>query len=406
MSEQREFDLVLFGATGFTGRLVAEYLLEIDAPVRWALAGRSKAKLEAVVAELAARSPKARSLPLLIGDALDPTSVRALVGRTRVVCTTVGPYDKYGLPIVEACANAGVHYCDLTGETQFIRKSIDRAHAAAIESGARIVHCCGFDSIPSDLGTFMLAAHFAAKGDRLAEAHLRVKRATGGVSGGTIASMLNLMETLTTPEARRAVFDPYSLYPIGTPRGRDGRDLAGVARDAENGRWLAPFVMAAINARVVRRSNALLGFPYGEDFRYDETTDMGRGAGGLLRASAFTAGLGAFTAAAATGPGRKLLGRFLPAPGEGPTREARERGGFRIEILAKGKSGARATGVVIGRKDPGYGETAKMLSESALCLANDALGSKGGVLTPASAMGDALLARLRAAGMTFEVEAA
>jgi short subunit dehydrogenase-like uncharacterized protein len=402
----RELDLVLFGATGFTGKLVAEYLAKKTdrGPLRWALAGRNPEKLERVRDDLTALDPTLRDLPLLVGDSLDPVAVGGIVRRTRVVCTTVGPYAKYGSEIVAACAGEGVHYCDLTGETPWIRAMIAAHHAKAEASGARVTHCCGFDSIPSDLGVLMIHDHLAKQGKRLAEAHLRVVRMKGGASGGTVASMMNILEEARDPAVRRALFDPYSLNPEGARRGADQPDQNGPRRDADTDRWTAPFVMAAINTRVVRRSNALSGFAYGEGFRYDEAVDTGPGPAGYARAAAMSAGIGGAMALAALPPARGVLGRFLPSPGEGPSRTERERGGFRIEIRARSDGGERLTGVVVGTSDPGYGETSKMLGESALCLAFDELPPRGGVLTPATAMGMKLVERLRAAGMTFRVD--
>jgi short subunit dehydrogenase-like uncharacterized protein len=401
----KDFDLVLFGATGFTGRITAEYLLQKRPALRWALAGRSRDKLERVRAGLAAVDRAAEGLPLVVGDSLDPASVGAMVRRTRVVCTTVGPYARYGGPLVAACAEHGVHYCDLTGEPPFIRAAIDAHHERAAASGARIVPCCGFDSIPFDLGVFMLHDHLARQGGRLAEAHGRVLEVKGGPSGGTVATIMGVAESARDPAVRRVLFDPYALNPAGAPRGRDRGDQNGPRRDADTGRYTGPFLMAAVNTRIVRRSNALLGFPYGEGFRYDEAIDTGAGLPGLARAAALSAGVAGLLVAAALPPGRALLSRFLPAPGEGPSREQRERGSFRVEIHASGAAGERLKGVVGARRDPGYGATSIMLAESALSLAEDALPARGGVLTTASCMGMALVERLRNAGMTFEVRA-
>jgi short subunit dehydrogenase-like uncharacterized protein len=319
--------------------------------------------------------------------------------RAGVVCTTVGPYARHGEPLVAACAEHGTSYCDLTGEVPWIRAMIDAHHARAAATGARIVHCCGFDSVPSDLGVLLVHEHLAALGKQLREAHLRVVRMKGGVSGGTAASLLGVLEAASDPPVRRLLADAYSLVPEG-PRGADGLDQLAPKR--EDGRWTGPFVMAAVNTRIVRRTNALLGYPYGRDFRYDEAIDTGRGATGLATAAALTAGLGALAAVGSVAAGRRLIARFLPSPGEGPSREERERGGFVIEVRATATDGTRATAVVEGRRDPGYGGTARMLGESALCLAEDALPPRAGVLTPASAMGDALVRRLRAVGMTLE----
>jgi short subunit dehydrogenase-like uncharacterized protein len=400
----KDFDLVLFGATGFTGRLTAEYLVRKRPSLRWALAGRNRDKLERVREDLAAIDAAARDLPLVIGDSLDPASVDAMVRRTRVVCTTVGPYARYGGPLVAACAERGVHYCDLTGEPAFIRAAVDAHHARAAETGARIVPCCGFDSIPSDLGVLMLHEHLTRQGKQIGEAHLRVMKMKGGPSGGTIATVLDTLASAKDPAVRRALGDPYALNPQGAPRGSDGSDQIGVRRDEATGRWTGPFVMASINTRVVRRSNALLGFVYGEGFRYDEATDTGSGLAGLARAAALSAGVGAFMAVAMLAPGRKLLARFLPAPGEGPSAEQRERGFFRVKIQASTTGGEHVDAIVEARRDPGYGGTAIMLAESALCLAEDDLPARGGVLTTASCMGMTLVERLRKVGITFRVE--
>jgi short subunit dehydrogenase-like uncharacterized protein len=399
----RELDLVLFGATGFTGQLVAEYLVGRRAGVRWALGGRSREKLERVRAGLAALDPAARELPLVIGDSADRAAMDDVARRAKVVCTTVGPYDRYGATLVAACAEAGTAYCDLTGETPFMRRMIDRHHARAAQTGARIVHACGFDSIPSDLGVLMVHDELARRGDALAVAHFRLVRGSGGVSGGTVASMMTIAENVRDPVVRRAMGDPYALDPDDGARGPDGRDPLLPGRD-EGGRFTAPFVMGPANTRVVRRSNALLGYPYGRDFRYDEAIDTGRGLRGAGRAAAVSAGLVLGLAVIASPAGRRLAGRFLPAPGEGPDRETRQRGRFRVEIRAVGRSGARVVGVVAGDLDPGYGQTAVMLGETALALAADGLPERGGVLTPASALGMPLVERLRSAGMTFRVE--
>jgi short subunit dehydrogenase-like uncharacterized protein len=413
-AEQRRFDVVLFGATGFTGKLVAEYLAKA-APalpkLRWALAGRSKDKLEAVRRDLAALDGKLASLDLLLADAADPAALAKVAQETRVVCTTVGPYMKYGRALAAACAEAGTHYCDLTGETPFVRTSIDDNHARAQVTGARIVHCCGFDSIPSDLGTFMLAEEYKARGRQIGSAALFVGPMRGAASGGTIASMMTIFEQAGADRnIRRVAGDPYALLPDRkVDRGPDKSDQFGVKFEPRLGEWTGPFVMAAINTRIVRRSNALLGFQYGKGFRYSEVMSLGRGAKGLVRAGALTAGLGGFVALAASARGRKLLGRFLPAPGEGPDKAARDNGFFRIRILGEALEGSgpplHLLAKVEGKSDPGYGETAKMLGEAALCLALDGatLPAIAGVLTPASAMGAPLLSRLRAAGMVFTV---
>jgi short subunit dehydrogenase-like uncharacterized protein len=411
----RDFDLVLHGATGFTGRLVAEYLLTTygapGAELRWALSGRSAEKLERVREGLARETgvAGAKELPLLVADADDAAGLEVLAARTRVVCTTVGPYAKYGSKLVAACAAAGTHTCDLTGEVQWMRRMIDLHEETARSSGARIVHTCGFDSIPSDLGVLFLQREMRARhGATAAHVKLRVKGARGGMSGGTVASMLNMLEEAQhDPSVRRLVADPYALNPEGERQGPDGPDPTGPAWDADFDSWTAPFVMGAINTRVVRRSNALEGYPYGRDFRYDEAMLTGAGRGGWAKAAGASAGMGAVMVAGNLGPLRALLGRALPKPGQGPSRETREKGWFDLRLFgALERDPSKSVRVqVTGDRDPGYGSTAKMLGESAVCLAKDELPVQGGFWTPATAMGEALIARLEAkAGLRFAVD--
>ncbi len=394
----RTFDLVLFGATGFAGRLTAEYLAQhAPAGARIALAGRNGPKLEQLRAELPA---SAKAWPVLIADAGDAAALAKLAAQATAVCTTVGPYAKYGLPLVEACAKAGTHYCDLTGETQFIRDSIDRADATAKASGARIVHTCGFDSIPSDLG--VLALH-EALGTLLRATYVVVKM-KGGVSGGTIASMLNMLdEVKVNPSRRTLLSDPYALSPNREQEPKLGGegDLMGLRYDEFVDQWVAPFVMAAINTRVVRRSNALLDYAYGRQFRYAEVMGMKS----LFNAALFTGGLGLLMGSLVFGPTRKLVESRLPRPGEGPDEQTRKTGFLKVHIVGEGESGVKKTLEITGQGDPGYQLTALILGQAALCLAFDdaKLPRRAGVLTPATAMGRTLIDRLVAAGMTFTV---
>ncbi|NVB43157.1 saccharopine dehydrogenase NADP-binding domain-containing protein [Pseudenhygromyxa sp. WMMC2535] len=408
---KRDHDLVLWGATGFTGALVAEYLVRNGAldELRLALAGRSRDKLEALRDQLAAIVPAAAELPLLIGDSFDRASLDAIASSTKVVCSTVGPYAKYGEAVVAACVTHGTHYCDLTGEAQFVHRMIASHHERAVLNGARIVHCCGYDSLPSDLGTYMLHRAFAERGGHVERVRFFAGESKGGASGGTIASMLHMVDEVSRDRSvLKILANPYSLYPKSEPPGRDGGDQNGVRLDRDLGMWTGPFVMAAINAKVVRRSNALLDFAYGREFRYAESMSTGRGVRGLAFAAALSVGVGVGLGLMAIGPARRLIERRLPKPGEGPDRDTREAGYFVCRLIADGvdQSGRRLQlrGRVEGTNDPGYGETAKMLGESARCLALDALDSPGGIRTPASTMGDALLERLRRAGMTFRVE--
>ena len=403
----RPHDIVLFGATGFTGQLVAEYLAEHYGPsdVRVALAGRNAQKLERVRDDLKRAFPI--DWPILIADSFDQASLDRVASDASVVCTTVGPYQKYGAGLVAACVEHGTDYCDLTGETPFIREMVDQHHDRARETGARIVHCCGFDSIPSDIGTWMMHREMQAQHDaQLREVKFFAGEQKGGFSGGTVASMMLIAERIRKePELRKLLGHPYALNPPGERSGPDRNDSMGVKLDRDLGMWTGPFVMAAINTRVVRRSNAVMGYPYGRDFRYSERMSFGKGPRGMAMASMVAGGITGFMAAAAFEPTRNLLKKRLPDPGEGPSEEAREKGFFVVRLIAKGETAdgreVELRGRVEGKKDPGYGETAKMLGESALCLALEPSDREGGVLTPASAMGDALLARLRAADMVF-----
>ncbi len=404
----REFDVVLFGATSFVGRLTAAYLVTA-APdgARVALAGRSLERLREVRSSLA---PRAADWPLLVADTTAPSSLAQIAGAAGALATTVGPYRRYGLPVVEACAAAGTHYADLTGEVLFMREAIDRFDATARESGARIVHGCGFDSIPSDLGVLLL--HEAAMADgagQLEDTTLVVQAMRGGLSGGTFASMKGTVDDgRDDPELARLLEDPYGLSPDRQAEPHLGAeaDLLGVRHEPELGIWVGPFIMSSVNTRVVRRSNALLGWAYGPRFRYREVMGFGSGPIAPVLATAMAGGVSALAAGLAFGPSRAVLDRILPSPGEGPNACSRERGFFRIEIHTRTSSGARYACRVAAEGDPGYKATAVMLGESALSLALDAerLPPRAGVLTPASAIGESLVDRLRAAGQTFEVQ--
>ena len=403
-----KLDLVVYGATGFVGKLTAAYLAE-NAPegVRIGLAGRSRERLEEVRHRLGGR---ALDWPVLVADSQDAAALADIAEGTTAIATTVGPYGKYGMPLVEVCARTGTHYADLTGEVPFMRQTIDHHDAKARETGARIVHAAGFDSIPSDLGVLLL--HEAAKrggAGELEDTTLVVTGLKGGLSGGILDSMRTEIAAMATdPDRRRAAVDPYSLSPQRDKEPDLGRqvDLGGPQRDAELGQWTAPFVMATSNTRVVRRSNALQDWAYGRRFRYREVMATGAGPVGLAKAAAITAGLGAFAGSMAFRPTRNLLGHVLPKPGEGPSEKTRQNGYFRIEVHARTSSGARYVAHVAAKGDPGYAATAVMLGESGLALAldGDALPPTAGVLTPATGIGMPLVQRLQERGFTLRVE--
>lgn len=407
---RRAYDVVVFGATGFTGKLVAEYLAQRAPPgLRWAIAGRTESKLAAVKEELARLAPAASGLGVLVADSADASAVARIAQSTQVVCTTVGPYLKYGALLAHACAENGTSYCDLTGEVPFTRRSIDENHARAQETKARVVHSSGFDSVPSDLAALLLHRAFQQHGKAIASASAFVGPVKGAFSGGTVATVMELLAAAGhDPEQRSLQGDPYALLPDRSrDRGPDRGDQMGVRFDPLLKEWTAPWLMAGINTRVVRRSNALQDFAYGKGFSYREVMSMGRGPAGFTRSAGLTMGLGAFVGLASFGAGRAVLSPLLPKPGEGPSKADRDAGFFRMRVIGEG-DGLRIDALVEGKGDPGYAGTAVMLGESALCLALDAekLPARYGVLTPASAMGMALVERLRAAGLTFETRVA
>ncbi len=404
----RDLDVVVFGATGFVGALVAGYLAE-HAPVgvRIGLAGRSHQRLAQVRDGLA---PAAAGWPLLVADTRDAQSLKAMVEATRVVATTVGPYARYGMAVVQACARAGTDYADLTGEVLFVRDSLDGCGELSAASGARIVHSCGFDSIPSDLGVLLLFEQARADDEgQLEDTTLVVTSLKGGFSGGTIDSMRATAEAVAADRTLlRLLADPYSLSPDRRAEPDLGRqsDVAGIRRDRELGVWVGPFVMAPYNTRIVRLSNALQDWAYGPRFRYREDMSYGSGVTAPLSAAAVSAGTAGALVGLGFRPTRAVLDRFLPAPGEGPSEESRRRGRFEMTLRTRTSTGARYRCVVAARGDPGYQATSVMLGESALCLALDReqLPDRVGVLTPATAMGDRLVDRLRVAGFTLAVE--
>ena len=402
-------NLVAFGATSFVGRILCRYLLgEFGAQgeMKWAAAGRSKAKLEELRSSLGA---KAGTLPLVVADAADEASLRKLCASTRVVVSTVGPYALYGEPLVKACAESGTDYCDLSGEVQWIRRMVQGYEAMARKSGARIVHCCGFDSIPSDMGVHFLQRQAMKRfGAPCTRVKMRVKVMRGGLSGGTVASLMNVVkEAAANPALRKELADPYSLCPPGSAPNVRQPNVRLAEFDVDFGAWVAPFVMSAINTRIVQRTNALLDQAYGADFTYDEAMLMGRGLKGQFAATAMAAGLAGFMLAGAIPPARAALELFvLPKPGEGPSSEAQRKGFFDLRFVGTTADGRQIRTKVTGDRDPGYGSTGKMLGQAAACLALDInkAATPGGFWTPAAIFGDRLIQRLIAyAGLTFEL---
>lgn len=400
----REFDVVLYGASSFVGKFVAQHLLQRARAtgLRWAIAGRSAAKLEAIKQELGVPD-----LPVLLAEAHDPAALNALAAKTRAIASTVGPYALYGSELVGACVQQGTDYCDLTAEIPWVRRMMDVHGATAARTGARIVHGCGFDSIPSDLGTWFLQQNAQEQfGAPCGFVKMRLKKASGGFSGGTIASLTDMVTTgVADAEARQLLLNPYALMDFGSAGSQKDKWLAAYDRDA--GEWRAPFIMAPINSRVVQRTHFLLGQPWGVDFVYDEAMLTGRGVFGAAIAGGVTAALGSLVGMMALKPTRKLLQKVLPAPGEGPSLAAIEKGFFEMHAYGRTSKGQQIKVVIKGERDPGYGATSRMLAEAAMSLAldRDEKSVGGGFWTPATAMGQKLVDRLeKHAGMSFRVE--
>jgi short subunit dehydrogenase-like uncharacterized protein len=401
-------DLVLYGASSFVGKLVARHLSEREQAtgLRWALAGRSLAALERVRNSL---GEGAKSLPLMVADARDSQALLRMAGQTKVVLSCVGPYALLGSDLVAACTATGTDYCDLTGEPQWVAQMIAQHGPRASTSGARIVHCCGFDSVPSDLGVWLVQQEAIRRtGVPCLEIDTRVLTIKGGVSGGTVASMLNVLEQAVRDKSLRALLmNPYALC-------SDRPDAARVAQhdvrlpefDAALGQWCAPFVMASVNSKVVMRSHALM-HP-ATSLRYTEAMAMGPGPVGFGKASALAGALGGFVVAGAVPPSRWALKTFVvPKPGQGPSAEQQRAGRFAFLLRGKPNHGEAVTVKFMGDRDPGYGATARMVGEAALSLVFDRLQKKreGGFFTPASLMGASLMERLQAhAGIRVLIE--
>jgi short subunit dehydrogenase-like uncharacterized protein len=402
MNESREFDIIIWGASGFTGRLVALYLFDkygTTGDLKWAMGGRNLTKLEKVREEVADKN-----VPLVIANSNDKVSLLNMVKRTKVICTTVGPYAKYGSNLVEACIKSQIHYCDLAGEVQWMNKMINRHHEAAKVNGSKIVHACGFDSIPSDMGVYFIQKESKAKRGSIAQKiKMRVAAISGGISGGTYASLSQVLEEAQKDKmVYKILTNPYALNPIDKQVGKDKSDLRSVIFDEASQSWIGPFIMASINTKVVRRSNVLSSYAYGESFRYDEATIFGKGFLGRVKGILCSIPIGLIMYAKQGSLLKKGLDILFPIPGEGPTKQKMENGFYNLRFYITLADGENAFAKVTGDMDPGYGSSSKMLAESAVCLAKDKLSNTSGILTPSLAMGDSLLKRLeKNAGLAF-----
>ena len=407
-THERPYDIVLFGATGFVGKLAAQQLAKAENDdLVIALAGRNTSKLD----DVAAQFPRTPGWELVVTDASSSEQVDQLARRSRVVITTVGPFARYGMPLAEACAAAGTHYVDLTGEVLYHHDVIDRCDAAARESGARIVPSCGYDSVPSDLAVFELARVASENGDGTLTATTTYASMKGGMSGGTIASAMQQADDVAAdPERRKIATDKFALSPdrAAEPSG-EFKDSMSVWHSDDLDAWVAPFIMASYNTRVVRRSNALLGHAYGDGFRYREVMKVGSGNAGRVKANVARAAVAGGFAALGLKPARPLVQKLVPQPGTGPDQKSRDAGFFRMDVRTTTTSGAKYRSIVSAQGDPGYNATAVMLTQAALTLAHDDLpklpgGADGGVLTPAVALGQPYITRLRNHGFDIKAE--
>ena len=411
MSLNRSFDVVLWGATGAVGRRVAHHFATRNevCGLRWAIGGRNEQKLKTVRANL---PTSAKNIPIVIGDSFDRVSLDAIVARTKVVCSTVGPYAKFGSELVASCVRSGTHYCDLSGEAHWMRRMIDTHQGEAEDSGSRIVHACGFDSVPSDLSVYLLQTRAKERhGKPCNQVRMRVTAMRGGFSGGTAASLVYAIEEgRRDPSISRFMTEPYALNPEGERQGPDQPETMmplKVRFDENLDGWTMPFFMSPMNTKVVRRSNAILGYRYGRSFRDEEAIFTGRGATGWALALLGALGTRLFMITMRMSPTRHLLKKFvLPKSGEGPDQEMREKSAYEIIQIGELDVGTTMRIRVRGKGDPGVESTSRMFVECVLCLAEDAekIVVGGGFWTPASAMGELLLTRLEThAGLTFEI---
>ena len=418
-TDKRAYTIVLYGATSFVGQITAHYLAQFLAEqnkdnssksVTWAIAGRDEDKLKKLQDEIASKQDEdADKVDIIIANSDDDASLDAMTQQTQVIISTVGPYLKYGEPLIKYCAQNGTDYVDLTGEAIFIKDMLDKYQDTAKQSGARIVNSCGFDSIPSDLGVYFTQQQALDKFNQACETiHMRVKADKGGLSGGTIASMATIFEEVGEDKSRRKqVANPYLLNDDSDAPTLRQKNVGKPEYDGEHKRWLAPFVMASINTRIVHRSNQLLSYEYGREFKYDEAMWMQDGTKGKLMSYGLSAGLLGFASAMMFKPSRELLSKHvLPKSGSGPSKSEQENGFFDIRFFGTTTKQDTISTKVTGDRDPGYGSTSRMLTQSALCLAQDISQDEvaGGFWTPASAMGDKLMQRLEDhAGLSFEV---
>ena len=402
MNAQKKLDLVIWGATGFTGKLVCEYITNSynSKDLNWTVAGRNEEKLLKLKNRLNIKNS------ILIGNSNDKSSLEKICGKTKVICSTVGPYALYGTNLIHACIKMKTNYCDISGETQWIRKIIDTFHEKAKKQKIKIVNSCGFDSIPSDMGVYFCQSnYYKENGEYANEINMRVAGTRGGFSGGTYNSLTNVIhEASLNKSVRKILNNPYGLNPINEQSGPDKKDLKSVEYDNEAKSWIAPFVMAGINTKIVRRSNALLNYKYGNSFLYSEAVLVGNGILGKI--IGYLSLIPILMVIQKKGSViKKIVDLFVPKAGEGPSKKQRENGFFSLKFFF-GNNRQRYLAKVTGDMDPGYGSTSKMLAECAICLAlEDTLNENYGVITPSVAFEENILERLQNnAGLEFSMK--
>ena len=414
MKKNIKNDLIVFGATGFTGKLVIEYLIKNygtkNQKFTWAIAGRDKAKLEELKQSFIGIDSQSVNIETYVADSFNSQSLDILTSSCRIIISTVGPYLKYGLPLVESCVKNHTNYCDLTGEVPFIRESIDLFHEKALNNKCRVIHSCGFDSIPSDLGVLLLQKNSLEKFNKVCEkVNLYVRSIKGGVSGGTISSMINIKKYIHShPDKRNVLKSPYSLNPIDKINNSTRQPvLKSVRWDNSFNKWTSPFLMSGVNTRVVQRTNAIAEFSYGKNFRYNEVSSFDSGLNGFLKAFNMLMILFFLQLSLRT---NLLIWIFkktiFPKPGEGPSKHKMKNGFFKMKIIGFINKIRKNSVTVTGDSDPGYSATAKMLTESAICilLNENKIPKKYGVLTPASGIGLILIERLKEKGISFTID--
>tara|TARA_B100001248_G_scaffold261824_1_gene254476 strand:- start:1823 stop:3079 length:1257 start_codon:yes stop_codon:yes gene_type:complete len=414
LNQKNKFDIIIFGATGFTGKLVVEYFLKNygfnNPKLNWAIAGRSEAKLEKLKKSFIHIDQGFAKINIFVADSFDSKSLDVLTSSCRVIISTVGPYLKYGLPLIKSCVKNNTSYCDITGEVPFIRESIDLFHEEAKKNKCRIVHSCGFDSIPSDLGVLLLQRTSLKKYDKLCnKVNLYVQEIKGSLSGGTIASVVNLMKYKELyPDKRHMFKSPFSLNPTEEINNHVDQPIPNSIRwDGRIKKWTAPFLMSGINTRIVRRTNAIANFSYGKNFKYNEMSSYDQGLSGFLKASMILCILGLLQLSIKSKTLLWILKNVaLPKPGEGPSKNKMNNGFFKMRLIGYTKNNAGISVTVAGYSDPGYSATAKMLAEAAISilLNEDKIPKSYGVLTPASGIGLTLIDRLKEKNISFKVD--